>query len=79
MAETKIGAEIDALLRQGAKDLHNAIVPAFPQSVRSNDEPGTPLNPTPQMVTDDLVKGYDEALTGYARQPQPENTPEMER
>jgi hypothetical protein len=49
-----VWAELKALGRQGAKDLHNAVIPAFPDSARSQDEPGTPLNPTPQMVTQDL-------------------------
>ncbi len=34
-----------ALARQGAKDLHNNIVPAFPTYAHGVDEPGTPLNP----------------------------------
>jgi hypothetical protein len=29
---------------QGAKDLHNHIVPAFPQYVHGVDQPGTPQN-----------------------------------
>lgn len=31
--------------RQGAKDLHNSIVPAFPTYAHGVDEVGTPLNP----------------------------------
>ena len=54
MAEEKLSGQFDAWVRQGAKDLHNAIVPAFPGSVRSTDELGTPLNPTQSMVTHDL-------------------------
>jgi hypothetical protein len=36
----------ESLARQGAKDLHNAIVPAFPAYVHGTDEPGQPLNPS---------------------------------
>ena len=62
------GAELRALGRQGAKDLYNAIIPAFPQSAHSQDEPGTPLTPTQAMVTADLgtVHGYQAMLDGYA-------------
>jgi hypothetical protein len=60
-----------ALLRQGAKDLHNAVVPAFPDSARGVDELGTPSSPTPQMVTQDLGadKGYSAMLDSYASKP----------
>jgi len=63
-----VWAELKAMGRQGAKDLHNAVIPAFPQSAHSVDEPGTPLNPTPQMVTQDLgtSQGYQAMLDGYA-------------
>jgi hypothetical protein len=58
MAQEKLWGQFVAWMRQGAKDLYNAIVPALPQSVRSIDEPGTPLNPTQQMVTNDLGESY---------------------
>lgn len=38
---------VTAVVRQGAKDLHNNIVPAFPTYAHGVDEPGTPLNPAP--------------------------------
>ena len=80
MAKERIGGEIKAMLREGAKDLHNQIVPAFPQSMRGVDEPGTPLNPTQHMVTSDLKVGYEQMLSGYAKQPpQQENTRGIER
>jgi hypothetical protein len=41
----KLGSEMKALLRQGAKDLHNMIVPAFPTYSHGVDEIGTPGNP----------------------------------
>jgi hypothetical protein len=57
-----LGGEINAWGRQGAKDLHNAVAPAFPASQKSLDEAGTPLNPTSQIVTAEL-EGRD---NGYA-------------
>ena len=80
--QPSLGGQFDAFIRQGAKDLHNAIVPAFPDSMRSADEAGTPLNPTQQMVTQDLEasQGYEAMLDRYAPTPQPEPArEEMER
>jgi len=64
----RLSGELSALGRQGAKDLHNAIIPAFPDSARSQDELGTPLTPTPQMVNEDLKgsRSYDSFLESYA-------------
>lgn len=59
--ESRLLGEISRAVAQGAKDLHNAIVPAFPDSVRGVDEPGTPLNPTQYMVTQEL-HGYEAEL-----------------
>jgi hypothetical protein len=72
MAEARqqpsIGAELRSVLRGGAKDLWNNVVPAFPQSQHYVDEPGSPLNPTPQQITEDLgtVQGYYAMLDRYA-------------
>ena len=41
----ELGSELKAWLRQGAKDLHNMIVPAFPTYSHGVDEVGTPGNP----------------------------------
>lgn len=59
--ESKLLGELTALGREGAKDLWNSIVPAFPDSARGVDEPGTALNPTQYMVNDDL-KAYEADL-----------------
>lgn len=59
--ESRLLGEISRWVAEGAKDLHNAIVPAFPDSVRGGDEPGTPLNPTQYMVTQEL-HGYEAEL-----------------
>lgn len=51
---TDVKAMAKPLVREGAKDLFNAIVPAFPESVHGVDEPGTPLVPTQTMVTREI-------------------------
>lgn len=57
--------EVGALFREGLKDLQNVVLHAFPDSVRGVEEPGTPLNPTQQMVTD-AVRGGPEPAQGQA-------------
>lgn len=59
--ESKLLGEIAAIGREGAKDLWNNIVPAFPDSARAVDEPGTALNPTQYMVNEDL-RAYEADL-----------------
>lgn len=51
--------ELGALFREGLKDLQNVVLHAFPDSVRGVEEPGTPLNPTQQMVTDSVLGGQE--------------------
>ena len=65
MSQESLGGQFKAWVRGGAKDLYNAAIPAFPQSLHPVDEPGTPLNPTPQMVTADLGGSYQEFLSRY--------------
>lgn len=66
MSETTLGGELQALGRQGLKDLQNNLGTAFPQSDRSVTEPGTPGNPTSQMVTESLDPEYRAMLDEYA-------------
>jgi hypothetical protein len=47
----ELQGEFGAWFRQGAIDLHNRIVPAFPANGHGVDAPGTPLAPTSQQVT----------------------------
>lgn len=75
---TKIGAgQLQGFLRQGHKEIAQAL-PAFPDSMRTVEEPGMVGNLTPQEVVADK-NGYQQQLGQYARQPQPDNTPGMER
>jgi hypothetical protein len=63
-----LGAELRALGREGLKDLQNAVLHAFPDSMRLQEEPGAPLSPTQAMVTKDVgtVFGFQTMLDGYA-------------
>lgn len=40
--------------RRGLKDLQDAVLVAFPDSMKSRDEAGTIANPTSQLVTEDM-------------------------
>lgn len=75
--------QLDSMWREGLKDLQNAILPAFPDSQRGVEEPGTPLNPTPQQVTQDLgnFHGYEQMLDSYSpsRTPVVQKETELER
>jgi hypothetical protein len=64
----ELGGQAEGFLREGAKDLHNALVPAFPDSQRGVDEPGTPLSP-PQAAVDRSLGGRStlDELRGYAK------------
>ena len=58
--QPSLESEARSWLREGAKDLWNAVVPAFPDSQRMVDEQGTPLNPTPQVVTAEMGLGIQD-------------------
>ncbi len=58
--QPEVLAEMRAWVRGGAKDLQDVVLKAFPDSMNLHSEPGSPMNPTPQMVTQELG-----ALEGY--------------
>src|SRR5262245_42319281 len=67
----QIPGQMQAMARQGANDLYNAIVPAFPQSQRGVEMPGTPLQPT-QMATNNalgITSRYENKLRAQAMRP----------
>lgn len=67
--QPSLSAEIKALGREAIKDVRSTISEVFLGSPELGGEPGTPLNPTPQMVTQDLgnVYGnYNQMLDAYA-------------
>jgi hypothetical protein len=75
-------APLYAAFRQGAKELAQ-VLPAFPESARCVEEPGTLGNPTMQMVTAQMgtLNGYDRVLDQYASHgsEERENEKEIER
>ena len=75
-------APLYAALRQGSKELAQ-VLPAFPESVRPIEEPGTLANPTQQMISEEIgtLKGYNRMLDKYASRESERDTPErgMER
>jgi hypothetical protein len=80
--QPSLGAEIKAMARECAKDVRSTINEVFLGSPELGGEPGTPLNPTPQMVTADLgtVHGsYQATLDAYAARGQEQNSRENER
>jgi len=72
-------APLWAAARQGSKELAQ-ILPAFPESVRTVEEPGTMGNPTPQQVTQQMEpnSGYDHMLDAYGNRAQERQDREQE-
>jgi hypothetical protein len=50
-----------AMFREAVKDIRNTVSQIYFGRSESGGEPGTPLNPTPQLVTQDLgnFRGFD--------------------
>ena len=51
----KLGAELEAMGREMVKDFRGTLHQAFFNQIEHNSEPVTPLNPTPQIVTEGLT------------------------
>lgn len=67
--QPSFSAEIKAMAREGIKDVRSTVNEVFFDSPELGGEPGTPLNPTPQMVTQDLGtvgNDYQDMLNSYA-------------
>jgi hypothetical protein len=67
--QPSLSAELKAMAREAVKDVRSTINEVFIGSQELGGEPGTPMNPTPQMVTEDLgtVHGsYSRKLDAYA-------------
>ncbi|HZZ20075.1 MAG TPA: hypothetical protein VFE25_11925 [Opitutaceae bacterium] len=52
--QPSLGAELKAMAREAVKDVRSTVMETFLGSPELGGEPGAPLNPTPQMVTQDL-------------------------
>ena len=67
--QPSLGAELKAMAREAVKDVRSTVNETFLGSPEFGGEPGTPMNPTPQMVTQDMgnVYGnYNQMLDSYA-------------
>jgi hypothetical protein len=67
--QPSVSAELKAMAREAVKDVRSTVNEVFIGSPELGGESGTPLNPTPQMVTQELgtVHGsYNQKLDGYA-------------
>ncbi len=67
--QPSMAAELKAIAREAVKDIRSTVNETFLGSPEFGGEPGTPLNPTPQMVTQDMgnVYGnYNQMLDSYA-------------
>jgi hypothetical protein len=56
--QPSLAAEVKAMAREGVKDIRSTINEVFLGSPELGGEPGTPMNPTPQQVTEDLGNVY---------------------
>jgi hypothetical protein len=57
LTDPKQYAVLDGEFRRGLKDLQDAVIVAFPDSMKSRDEPGTIANP--QMIVTEEIKGKE--------------------
>jgi hypothetical protein len=77
MSQPSFWSELKAMGRQGATDLHNAVVPAFPDSQKGVDVQGTPMHPTNYEVTKER-QGYTPSSTISRGDESPEMDMEIE-
>jgi hypothetical protein len=63
-----LGAELRAMGREAVKDIRGKLMETFFGSQEMTTEPGVPLSPTPQMVTNELgtLGNYQSMLDTYA-------------
>lgn len=81
--QPSLSAQLKAMGREAVKDVRATLHETYFGQSEHMSEMGTPLNPTPQMTTQDLgtVHGsYQQELDNYtARAPQLESQQELER
>lgn len=82
VSNSRGAAPLHALVRQGADEL-GSVLPAFPDSMKTQPELGGIFEPTPQMVTENLTGNRPDYLsdrlgpTAHSVERQPQK--EMER
>ncbi|WP_088258695.1 hypothetical protein [Fimbriiglobus ruber] len=70
-------APLHAAWRGGLKDFQDAVIPAFPDSMKAREEPGSIASPTSQLVTESMTgKNVDLAHDAITA---PSKDHEMER
>lgn len=73
-------APLHAAYRGGLKDLQDAILPAFPDSMKTREEPGAIGTPTQQLVTEQMTGKLSlDDLRGVARDNAAKAAREMHR
>ncbi len=79
--QPSLSAQLQAMMREAAKDVHAKMDQAFFGQTPGMGEPGTPLVPTQAMITKDLgtVQGYQSMLEDAAARPGQEREPSRER
>jgi hypothetical protein len=80
--QPSLGAELKAMAREAVKDVRSTVMETFLGSPELGGEPGTPLNPTPQQVTQDLgnvYRTYQSQLDSYAARGQQAQEHNMEK
>lgn len=81
--QPSLSAELKAMGREAVKDVRATLHETYFGQAEHMSESGSPLNPTPQMITQDLgtVYGsYQQELDSYAaRAPQHEPQKDLER
>src|SRR5208283_4176813 len=67
--QPSLGAELRAMGREALKDVRGKLMETFFNSQEISTEPGVPLNPTPQMVTNDLgtLGNFENMLESYGK------------
>lgn len=79
--QPSLGAQIRAMAREAVKDVRSTVMETFLGSPENGGEPGTPLHPTMQQVTQDLGNiygSYQSQLDAYAARGQEAKEPEQE-
>jgi hypothetical protein len=68
--QPSLGAQLEAMWREGIKDVRQTLMESYFGKPEHMPEAGTPLNPTPQQVTDDLepdkTASYNDRLNDLA-------------
>lgn len=81
-SQPSLSAELKAMGREAIKDVRGTLHETFFGQPEHMSEMGTPLNPTPQMTTQDLgtVHGsYQSMLDAYAERGNEQQQQEIER